>query len=275
LEGVLIYPADYEPGKKYPMITYVYERLSDGLHQYQVPSNTSPYNQQHFSQAGYFVFMPDIVYEARQPGHSAVTCIEAGLKAVFARNVGVDSTKVGLTGHSWGGYETVFTATHSKMFAAYVAGAPLTELISMYSSFYWNWGQTNQVIFEVSQGRMHVPFWEDMRSYIDNSPLFHAGDISAPMLVEVGTVDGAVDWHQGQYLYNTLRRMGKNMVMLVYANENHGLAQPANMKDYAMRARHFFDVYLKGEAPQKWVNEGVPFIRLGEELAPKKEGSGG
>lgn len=275
LEGTLIYPANWEPGKKYPMITYVYERLSDGLHQYQLPSNTSPYNQQHFSQAGYFVFMPDIVYEDRQPGHSAVTCIEAGLKAVFARNVGVDATKVGLTGHSWGGYETVFTATHSKMFAAYVAGAPLTELISMYSSFYWNWGQTNQVIFEVSQGRMAVPFWEDTRAYIDNSPLFHAGDITAPMLVEVGTADGAVDWHQGQYLYNTLRRMGKNMVMLVYEGENHGLAQPANMKDYAMRARHFFDVYLKGEKPEKWVNEGVPFIRLGEELRPKKDGEGG
>jgi len=275
LQGVLIYPAGYEAGKSYPMVTYIYERLSDGLHQYMVPNNTSPYNQQHFSQAGYFVFMPDIVYEDRQPGESAVTCIEAGLNAVLRKNVGVDRTKVGLTGHSWGGYETVFTATHSKMFAAYVAGAPLTELISMYSSFYWNWGQTNQVIFEVSQGRMEVPFWEDMRAYIDNSPLFHAGDISAPMMVEVGTVDGAVDWHQGQYLYNTLRRMGKNMVMLVYANENHGLAVPANQKDYAMRARHFFDVYLKGATPQKWVNEGVPFIRLGEELKPPKKEVGG
>jgi hypothetical protein len=66
--------------------------------------------------------------------------------------------------------------------------------------------------------------------------------------------------------------MGKNMVMLVYANENHGLAQPANMKDYAKRARHFFDVYLKGAEPEKWVKEGVPFVRLGEELAPKASG---
>ena len=272
LQGTLIYPAGWEAGKQYPMVTYVYERLSDGFHQYHMPNNTSPYNQQHFSQAGYFVFMPDIVYEDRQPGRSAVTCIEAGVNAVLRKNVGVDRAKIGLTGHSWGGYETVFTATQSKMFAAYVAGAPLTELISMYSSFYWNWGQANQVIFEVSQGRMHVPFWEDLDAYIENSPLFHAGDITSPMLVEVGTVDGAVDWHQGQYLYNTLRRMGKNMVMLVYANENHGLAQPANQKDYAMRARHFFDVYLKGATPQKWVNEGVPFVRLGEELKPKSGG---
>ena len=272
LQGVLVYPADYEAGKSYPMVTYIYERLSDGIYQYLLPSNTSPYNQQHFSQAGYFVFMPDIVYKDRQPGVSAVACIEAAVKAVLAKKVGVDATKIGLTGHSWGAYETVFTSTKSKMFAAYVAGAPLTELISMYSSFYWNWGQTNQVIFEVSQGRMEVPFWEDMRAYIDNSPIFHAGEITSPMMVEVGTADGAVDWHQGQYLYNTLRRLGKNMVMLVYANENHGLAVPANMKDYAMRARHFFDVYLKGATPEKWVTQGVPFIELGEELKSKKAG---
>ena len=276
LEGVLIYPADYQPGKQYPMVTYIYEKLSDWLHRYQTPSNTSPYNAQYFSQSGYFVFMPDIVYRDRQPGVSAVTCIEAGVRAVLAKNVGVDGKHIGLTGHSWGAYQTVFTSTKSKMFAAYVAGAPLTELISMYSSFYWNWGQTNQVIFEVSQGRMGVPFWEDMKAYIDNSPLFHAGDITSPMLVEVGTVDGAVDWHQGQYLYNTLRRMGKNMVMLVYANENHGLAIPANQKD-AMRARHFFDVYLKGATPEKWLDKGVPYIELGQELKKeqKKDDSGG
>ena len=121
---------------------------------------------------------------------------------------------------------------------------------------------------------MEVPWWEDLDSYIANSPLFHAGNITAPMLVEFGTVDGAVDWHQGQYLYQTLRRMGKNMVMLVYEGENHGLRQPANQKDYATRARHFFDVYLKGYEPKSWVTKGVPFIQLGEELKPKKDDGG-
>ncbi len=277
LQGILVYPAGYMPGLRYPMVTYIYERMSDGLHRYRTPGNTSAYDVQHFSLAGYFVLMPDITYRDRNPGLGALECIEAAVQAVLDLKVGVHPDRIGLTGHSWGGYETVFLATHSKMFNAYVAGAPLTELLSMYNSFYWNSGNSNQVIFEISQGRMEVPWWEDLDSYIANSPLFHAGNITAPMLVEVGTVDGAVDWHQGQYLYQTLRRMGKNMVMLVYADENHGLARPENRKDYTMRARHFFDVYLKGDEPEGWVTKGVPFIQLGEELKPpvKKDDSGG
>ncbi len=68
LQGALIYPADYDPARKYPMIVYIYERLSDGLHQYRAPSERSPYNATVFSAEGYFVFMPDIVYRRRTRG---------------------------------------------------------------------------------------------------------------------------------------------------------------------------------------------------------------
>lgn len=269
LKGILTYPAGYQAGRSYPMITYIYERLSQGIHQYRAPSLTNPYDVQHYSQAGYFVLQPDIAYDDRGPGLSAVDCIEAAVRASLAKGVGVDAAKVGLTGHSWGGYQTVFLATQSKLFSAFVAGAPLTEMISMSNSFYWNWGQSNQVIFESSQGRLPKPFYDDMEKFMANSPLFHAKNISAPMLVEVGTADGAVDWTQGQFLYSTLRRMGKEMILLVYPGENHGLANPANMKDYAHRARHFFDVHLKRARPEKWVTEGVPVIKLDEVLNPK------
>lgn len=275
LQGILYYPANYRSGEWYPMITYIYERLSDGLHRYQAPDHTNEYDLQRFVQNGYFVFQPDIVYRDRNPGLSAKECIEAGVNAVLAKNIGVDPARLGLTGHSWGGYQTVFLSTQSKLFSAYVAGAPLTELITMYSSYYWNWGQTNQVIFESSQGRFDVPFWEDMKSYMDNSPLFHAGKVTAPIMVEAGTVDGAVDWTQAQFWYSTLRRMGKNMVLLVYPNENHGLAQPANQRDYADRLNHFFDVYLKRARPEKWVTEGVPFIKLDEERLRSATGGRG
>ena len=61
LQGRLLYPAHYEPGKQYPMIVYIYELRSQGLHSYTVPSRTSAYNQRRFSADGYFVFEPDIV----------------------------------------------------------------------------------------------------------------------------------------------------------------------------------------------------------------------
>ncbi|MCW5941994.1 MAG: S9 family peptidase [Fimbriimonadaceae bacterium] len=264
LQATLVYPADYQEGRTYPMIVSIYERLSDGLHAYQTPSNTNPYNVQHYSQAGYFVLMPDIAYRDRNPGLSAVACLETAVKTAVYHNRYIDGKRVGLTGHSWGGYQTVFVAMKSKAFACFVAGAPLTELLTMYNGYYWNWGQSNQVIFESSQGRMGVPWWEDWKSYYDNSPLFHAKDMAGPMLVEAGTADGAVDWHQSQVLYNTLRRMGKEMVLLVYEGENHGLAREENQKDYAARARHFFDVHLKGAKPEPWVTQGVPFIKQRE-----------
>ena len=261
LQGSLIYPADYVKGRRYPMITYIYERESDGLNQYVVPDPLNPYNAQILSQNGYFVLMPDIAYRNRhRPGEDAVDCLEPAVNAVFALNVGVDSNKVGLMGHSWGAYQTAFVTTVSKAFAAGVAGAPLTELTSMYNSYYWNSGGTDQEIFESSQGRMAVPFWEDPKAYVDNSPVWRSRERHAPLLFAAGDADGAVDWHQSLYLYNTLRRLGKDAVLLVYPGENHGLVRKAVRKDYSKRVRHYFDVYLKGDKPEPWITTGVPFI---------------
>lgn len=268
LKGILMYPADYEKGRTYPMITYIYERLSQNLHNYSVPNPFSPYNPQAWSQNGYFVFMPDICYRTNQPGESAVGCLEPAVAAALAKKVGIDPSKIGLVGHSWGGYQTAYVPTQTKVFAAAVAGAPLTELTSMYNSFYWNVGITNQVIFESSQGRFDRPWWEDpeiTQHFIKNSPVWNAKNLAAPMMIAFGDLDGAVDWHQGQYYYNTLRRMGKTVVMLLYPGENHGLAKKPNQKDYAHRVQHWFDVFLKNVPPEPWVKEGVPAVKKGED----------
>jgi dipeptidyl aminopeptidase/acylaminoacyl peptidase len=261
LQGMLIYPADYVKGRTYPMVTYIYEKMSNNLHAYMAPVDWSSYNPQVLSQNGYFVYMPDITYKPRNPGLSAVDCLEPAIDAVLALHVGVDSTKIGLMGHSWGAYETAFVTTVSKYFAVGVAGAPLTELTSMYNSYYWNAGITDQQIFETSQGRMEVPFWEDPKVYFDNSAVWQSKKRAAPILITFGDQDGAVDWHQGQYLYNTLRRMGKNAVMLVYAGENHGLVKRANQLDYAHKVRHFLDVYLKNAKPEPWVTDDIPLLK--------------
>lgn len=259
LNGTLIYPAGFDPTKKYPMVTYIYERLSDEKNSFIFPAEWNAYDAQTLSQNGYFVFMPDIAYTGNRPGESALNCLEPAVDAAIKQEKAIDAKKVGLIGHSWGAYQTAFVTTVSDRFAAAACGAPLTELTSMYNSFYWNAGIADQVIFESSQGRMRVPFWEDPKAYLDNSPVWQASKRKIPIMMAFGDNDGAVDWHQGQYLYNTLRRMGKPCVLLVYAGENHNFRNRPNQLDYAKRMRHWLDVYLKGEKPEKWITDSIPF----------------
>ncbi len=269
LQGALFYPADYQPGRQYPMIVYIYEIRSPSVHTYSVPSDRSAYNTAVWTAAGYFVLQPDIVYRDRNPGLSAVAAIEPAVRTVLETGM-VDPARVGLTGHSWGGYQTAFVVTQTDIFSAAVAGAPLTNLVSMYLSVYWNTGSTDARIFEISQGRMEVPFWEDIDAYVANSPVFHVEKLSTPLLVAHGDEDGAVDFNQGVEYYNAARRAGKNFVLLVYEGENHGNVQKANQIDYHTRIMEWFGHYLKGDEAPDWIAEGVSYLDQ-EDVRNEKE----
>lgn len=272
LQGALFYPADYEPGERYPMIVYIYETVSPSVRSYSVPSRTSLYNTAIFTAAGYFVFRPDIVYRDRNPGLSAVEALEPAVREVLATGR-VDSTRVGLVGHSWGGYQTAFTVTRTDIFAAAVAGAPLTNLVSMYNSVYWRTGNTDARIFEISQGRMEVPPWEDMDAYVDNSPLHQVADMDTPLLVAHGTDDGAVEFNQGVEFYNAARRAGKDLVFLVYNDEDHGMSRDeASQRDLHDRVLEWFGYHLQGEEGPAWITDGVPYL---EQMEARQDGGGG
>ena len=270
LQGVLTYPANYDPSESYPMIVYHYELLSQGMHQYQVPDPTQYYNQQIWSQNGYFVFRPDIVYRDRRPGQSNVETLRPAVAAAVAQAPAVDAERIGLIGHSWGGYQTTYFVTQDDLFASAVAGAPLTNLMSMYLSFYWNSGGTDARIFEISQGRMQVPWWEDWDSYEANSPIHHIQNMETPLLMMFGTNDGAVEYNQGVEFYNAARRLGKQMVLLSYDGENHGLAREPNQLDYQNRIMQWFGHYLKGEPAPDWISTGVPYITQKDRLNTKR-----
>jgi len=273
LQGALYYPANYEPGKKYPMIVYIYEIRSNTLHTYSVPSERSPYNPAVFTSQGYFVFQPDITYRGRNPGLSAVESVVPAVEKVLETGM-IDRDRIGLVGHSWGAYQTAFIVTQTDLFAAAVAGAPLTDLISMYLSIYWNTGGTDARIFEISQGRMEVPFWEDLEAYMKNSPLFNIERMNTPLLVAFGDKDGAVDWHQGIELYNAARRAGKEMVMLVYEGENHSLRKKPNQIDYHRRINEWFGHYLQGAEAPRWMTDGVGFLEREKELKRLRKTNG-
>jgi dipeptidyl aminopeptidase/acylaminoacyl peptidase len=259
LQGALFYPANYEVGKKYPMITYIYELLSDGIHSYSAPSQRNYYSQTVFTQEGYFVLKPDIVFDAGDPGISSVRTMEAAVKKVVDMGL-VDEKKVGLIGHSWGGYQAGYAVTQTNIFAASVAGAGLTNLTSMYGMIAWAFGGAPESEhFEVSQERMMVPPFKDVESYIRNSSVFNVEKLNTPLLFEVGDADKNVDWRQGIEYYNAARRARKQFVLLVYANEGHGLGEDKNRSDYQARILTWFGHYLKGEATADWIDQGIPY----------------
>jgi dipeptidyl aminopeptidase/acylaminoacyl peptidase len=266
LQGALFLPANYEKGKKYPTVVYIYEKLSDGLNRYTPPNfSGSGFNLALYTSNGYAVLMPDITYEINDPGLSSLGCVLPALDSAIATGI-VDKDRVGLQGHSWGGYQTAFLVTQTNAFKAAVAGAPLTNLVSMYSSIYWNVGIANQPIFESSQGRFTGGYWEQWEAYVRNSPIYFAKNVQTPLMLLHNDKDGAVDFNQGIEYYNTLRRLQKPVIMLQYKGENHGLEKLANRRDYTIRMREYFDHYLMGKPAPTWIKEGVPHLKMDDHL---------
>jgi dienelactone hydrolase len=272
LQGALYLPAGYEAGKAYPTLTFIYELQSDNLNSFYSPTYSSSPNALigvHTSR-GYAVFLPDIVYKLNDPGMSAVWSVVPAVKAAIATGI-VDSARVGLHGHSWGGYQTSFLVTQTNIFKSAVAGAPLTDMVSMYSSVYWNTGGANQGIFQSSQGRFKGNFLEHKDAYERNSPNRYADRVKTPLVILHDDKDGAVDFNQGITFYNTLRQLNKDVILLEYVGENHGLAQWKNKRDYSQRLMEYWDAYLKGQPAPEWLKSGIPRLKMDEHLREQKK----
>ena len=264
LQAALYLPANYDPAKKYPAVVEIYEKMSQNANTYPQPAYNG-FSIAAYTSNGYAVIEPDIVYKVNDPGVSAVACVVPAVKAAIATGV-VDAARVGIHGHSWGGYQTAFLVTQTDVFHAAIAGAPLTDMVSMYSLIYRNTGGTNQAIFESSQGRFYGGYWDNLEAYQRNSPVYHAKNVHTPLMILHNDKDGAVDQTQGIAYFNTLRRLQKPVILLEYKGENHGLRKPENMKDYTVRMKEYFDHYLMDKPAPKWMLDGVPLLQMKDHL---------
>ena len=184
-----------------------------------------------------------------------------------------DPKKIGVMGHSWGGFDASYLATHtSNFFAAAVAGAPITDLVSNYGNHHWSSGIAETDHIETGQQRMQVPLYEDLQAYIRNSAVFGVQNMTTPLLIEVGDKDGTVFYHQGVELYNIARRAGKNVVLIEYSGEDHGLRKKANQIDYQHRIFAWFGHYLKDEPAAPWIANGESFLEHERDLKKLKAG---
>jgi len=261
LQGTLTLPPDYEKGKKYPMIVYFYEKMSDRHNHYYMPVYDDRPHGSTYASNGYLFFQPDNVYEEGRPGTSSLDCITSATQKVIDLGY-ADPDRIGLQGHSWGGYQSSFILTQTDMFKCVVTGAPPTDIESFYNNIYGNSGTNHAGIMEIGQVRMgrDVTPWTHREDYQRENPMFHAQKIKVPFMILHGTNDGAVDWTQGLEFYNAARRLDKEVIFLSYPGERHHLRREANQKDFQIRMKQYFDHYLMDKEAPKWMIDGIPHL---------------
>ena len=262
LRGVLFKPDHFDPSKQYPLMVYIYEELTNGLHSYHAPSPGTSINVTRYVSNGYVVLEPDIVYDTGYPGESAFKCVIPAVQSVVAKGF-IDPKRIGIQGHSWGGYEITYLITRTDMFRAVEAGASVADMISAYGGIRWGTGMSRAFQYERTQSRIGGPPWADPLQFIENSPIFWVEKVHTPYLTIHNDEDDAVPWYQGIEFFSAMRRLGKEAYMFTFNGEKHGLRDRDNQKYWTVHLDEFFDYYLLGKPKPEWMEKGVPYLERG------------
>jgi dipeptidyl aminopeptidase/acylaminoacyl peptidase len=264
LKAVLTRPEDFDPSKKYPLLVYIYEQLSNNLYRYVPPApGGSSINVTRYVSNGYIVLQPDIVYDIGYPGESALKCVLPATQKVIAMGF-IDPKRVGIQGHSWGGYQITYMITRTNIFRAVEAGASVVDMAGGYGGIRWGTGMSRAFQYEKSQSRIGVPPWENPKLYLENSPIYWIDKVKTPYLTMANDEDDAVPWQQGIQFFTAMRRLGKEAYMFTYNGEKHGLRQRENQKHWTVHLAEYFDYFLKDAPKPDWMEHGVPFLEKGK-----------
>lgn len=259
LNGALYYPAGFDASKIYPMVVYIYDgTVSGNVYLYKNPSmyDSLGFNVTNFTLNGYIVLMADIAYGSGNIGIDATKCVSAAVDKVFKMGF-VDARKIGLIGHSFGGYETNFIITNTSIFAAAVSGSAVSDNIAHYFTYSYDFGKSEGWRYESQQYRMGKSIYEIQGCYIKNSPLLQAASITTPLLTWAGAKDNTVKADQSLTFYLALRRLGKKHIRLVYPDGGHILFSKKNQSDLTSRIQDWFDYFLKDKAEIEWIAKGM------------------
>jgi len=263
LEAILTKPENFDPSKKYPLMVYIYEKLAQGLHNHGVPSPGTSINPARYVSNGYILLQPDIVYEIGYPGASAMKCVLPAIQKVVNEGY-IDPKRIGIQGHSWGGYQITYMITQTDIFAAVQAGASVSNMTSAYGGIRWGSGMVREFQYEKTQSRIGATLFNRALQFIENSPVFWAERVRTPYLTIHNDEDDAVPWYQGIEFFTALRRLGKEAYMFVYNGEKHGLRERENQKHWTVHQDEFFDHFLLGKPKPEWMEKGVPYLERGK-----------
>jgi len=243
---LILFPVNYDAKKKYPMIVKIYESISIDDIGYLLPSDYHEigFNINNYLLNGYIILIPKINYKLGSPGISALNSLLPIVKKVISK-YSVDEKKIGLMGHSFGGYETEFIITQTDIFAAAVAGAAVSDLTSYYHDI--SWGTESEQIWrmENQQFRMGLPYYQSKKNYRENSAINYVENLKTPLLIWTGKEDSNTNWYQSIYMFNAMRRLGKNGKLLLFENEPHVLSDPLNQQKLSIEIFNWFNDWLK------------------------------
>ena len=263
LKALIAKPENFDPKKKYPLMVYIYEKMTDNLHRYVPPSPAQNINVTRYVSNGYIVLRPDIVYTTGYPGKSAMNTVLPAIKTVLAQGY-VDSKRVGIQGHSWGAYQINYLLTRTDMFRAAEAGASMANMVSGYGGIRWGAGISRAFQYERGQSRIGGTPWDSTAKYVENSPIFQIDKVKTPYLTVHNDDDDAVPWYQAIEFFSALRRLNKEAYWFNYNGEKHGLRDRDNIKHFTVHMSEFFDHYLLGKARPEWMDKPVPYLERGK-----------
>ncbi|AZA56342.1 S9 family peptidase [Chryseobacterium shandongense] len=256
LKGILYYPIGYDPARKYPMVVHIYQIQSKDANVYNYPrEDGAGFNWRTLIEQGYFVFVPDIVFDARGTGLSALDCVNSALDGLNSFEA-IDRKRIGLTGHSMGGYETNFIATHSDRFATYISSSGHSDIVRAYFSYSYDSYMPLLWQFENGQYKMNRSFFEDKALYFDNNPIHFVDRVNAPILLWTGMKDENVRWDHTMEFYLGLKRSNKEVIALFYPTQEHILEKGSRaIKDLNQRTLEWWDYFLKDKKDVEWINK--------------------
>lgn len=257
LKGILYYPKNFDPEMKYPAVVRIYQIQSDTYNQYPILgyNNDIAFDIRVLVESGYFVYLPDIVYGKKGTGLSALDCVNKALDAIENRNY-INKERIGLTGHSHGGYETNFISTHSNRFAAYISGAGNSDLVRSYFSYNYNFYSPFYWQYENGQYEMKTPFSKNKELYFSNSPINYCENVSAPTLLWAGKKDENIAWDQVMEFYIGLKRNNKDVIALFYPSHGHNLDfSSSERKDLYYKVLEWWNYFLKDKKGVEWIDK--------------------
>ena len=254
--GALLLPAGYTEGQRYPLVVFVYGggRLSNGVHSFGMRAGWgADDNFQMLATRGYAVLLPDAPSDRKDQMRDLPKTVLPGVnKAV---EIGIaDPDRLGLMGHSNGGYSTLALITQTTRFKAAVMRAGMGNFLSFYGQLGRDGTHYGVGVAESAMG-MGNP-WDSRSRYLENSPVLYLDRVETPLLIVHGSEDDAVAVHLAEEVFVDLRRLDKEVVFARYEGEGHSIEGYANQLDYVNRMLGWFDEHLK--APQPTTASGRP-----------------